>query len=107
MGHHQQMARPGLDRPVHQQQVAIAHAPGPQPLAPYPHEEGAQGVGNQQAVEVQAGGGFGTAARDGDGQRQVVQLEEKHASRKRTDVLLSCGLASCRVPRGLQKKPLR
>jgi len=52
IGHHDQMARPWLNCAIDQQQVAVVHAPAPEAMAPHPHVEGAQGVGNQQAVQI-------------------------------------------------------
>jgi hypothetical protein len=66
MGHHHQMAGPGIDGAINQQQVAIVHAPVPEAMAPHPHIEGAERMGDEQAVQVQPVRCFCAAIGDGD-----------------------------------------
>jgi hypothetical protein len=82
MSYHHQMPMPGLNGAINQQQVAVLHAPALEAMAPHPHVEGAQGVGDEQAVQVQPVRCFCTAVGDGDGFWEVGQLERRHGGRE-------------------------
>ena len=70
-------------------------------MAPHPHVEGAQRMGDEQAVQIQPVWAFCAAAGDGDGFREVGQLEWGMGSERRTGVLPCSGLMGVQDPRPL------
>ncbi len=70
-GHHQEMAGVGIDGAINHQQVTVAHAPGPQAMPPHPHEEGGEGTGDEEGVEIDAVRMGRTAIGDGLGEGEI------------------------------------
>lgn len=78
MGHDHQMARRRVNATINEQQVAVMHAPGLKAMAPHPHEEGGEGAGDQQAVQIETLGGGTAAVGDGQGKGERTELWRGH-----------------------------
>jgi hypothetical protein len=52
-------------------------------MAPHPHEEGGEGAGDQQAVQIEALGGGTAAVGDGKGEGERTELWRGHGTIKK------------------------